>query len=134
MGLIAYNRTQIEMTDDAIRVQRVPLVNPLNRPQNIDLHGVEHITYEETAASVENQYDLPRFHIWAITVNGGRKRIATDLIEEYAVFISQRLNERLHAIADIDTNRLVEADDDAAEDAVSLSELTNAQTRSQERL
>jgi hypothetical protein len=100
VGLIAYNYTEINMAGDVIRTSRGPLPNPLRRPQTIPLHDVESISYEETSASIENEYDLPRFHVWAVTVNGGRKRIATDLVEEYAVYISQRLNQHLHTESD----------------------------------
>ena len=95
VALVVFNRTHIAMDEDSIRVSRQPLPNPLRQPEMVSLMGVERIHYEETPISKREGYDTPRYQVWAETVDGRRKMIITDLIEEYAVYITQRLNERL---------------------------------------
>lgn len=95
VGLIAYNSTHIEMDDEKISVSRKPLTM-LSKHHDISLHGVESIKCEETSLSKERNYDLPRYQVWAETVDGSRRPIVTDVTEEYAYFITQRLQERLH--------------------------------------
>jgi hypothetical protein len=106
LGLVAYNKTIIEVDDEQISISRKPLPNLLSQPQTISLAGVEKIRYEETAASRKEDYDIPRYHVWADMVEGKRKPIVTDVIEDYAVFVSQRLNEYLDLDTAPDTTRL----------------------------
>lgn len=101
LALTAFNKTHIEINDEEIQVSRRPLPNLLTQPNTISLAGVESIRYEETPASKKEAYDIPRYHVWAETVDGNRKLIVGDLIEEYAVFVSQRLNECLDGVPDV---------------------------------
>lgn len=107
-GTIVYNRTHIEMNDDSISVSRKPL-EFISNSNIISLNGVEAIKCEETAISRKQGYDLPRYQVWAETVDGSRRPIVTDVTEEYAYFIAQRLEERLH----YDVSRLEERDHDS---------------------
>lgn len=109
--LIAYNSTHIEMDDEKISVSRKPLLT-LARQNDISLHGVEAIKCDETPISKKRNYDLPRYHVWAETVDGSRRPIVTDVTEEYAYFITQRLQERLH----YDVSHLEEHDYDSEVD------------------
>ena len=118
LGLHVFNKTHIDVDHDTIHVARRPLVNPLSPPTEIDLDSVESIRYEETPASVENKYDTPRYNVWAQTVDGRRKPIADDLIEDYAVFVSQRINERLEA----DRLPVLDASDDADYDVLDVDD------------
>lgn len=95
LGLVAYNKTHIEISDEQITVSRKPLPNLLTQPNTISLSEIEIVRYEETAASKKDSYDTPRYNVWAERVDGNRKLIVGDIIEDYAVFISQRLNESL---------------------------------------
>ena len=96
MALTVFNHTEIEMDDEAITVARKPLPNFLNpNPHVVNLNGVEAIRVAETDASVKEQYDTPRFRIWAEMTDGRQKTIVTDLIEDYAFYVAQHLNERL---------------------------------------
>jgi hypothetical protein len=116
LALIVVNKTHLEMDEDAIRVTRKPLPNLLNPGYEVPLAGVTAIKYEETAASKKEAYDTPRYRVWAETADGSRRTIVSDVIEEYAVFIAQRLEERLHTDANLDVSRLEDerhADDEA---------------------
>jgi hypothetical protein len=112
-----YNKTHIEMNDEKISISRKPL--PVFEQKNdVSLAGVTVIRYEETPVSKKEGYDLPRFNVWAETPDGSRRMIVKDVIEDYAVFIAQRLNERLafdsDPDVDVDVARLM--DDDTAYD------------------
>lgn len=118
MALIVVNKTHIEMDEDVIRVTRKPLPNLLNPGYEVSLAGVTAIKFEETAVSKKEAYDLPRFRVWAETADGSRRTIVNDVTEAYAVFIAQRLEERLHTYADLDVSRLDDGEpfqEDAAE-------------------
>lgn len=108
LALTVVNKTQIEMDEDAIKVTRKPIPNPLNRGYEVSLAGVEAIKYEETANSKKEAYDTPRYRVWAETEDGSRRTVVNDVTEEYAVFIAQRLEERLHMNDDVDVSRLEE--------------------------
>lgn len=101
LALLAYNRTHINVNEDEIVVARKPLPNPFNPPVSISRSGIEIIRWEETPVSRKEGYDTPRYNVLAETVDGSRKLIVGDVIEDYAVFISQRLNEFLNQDADI---------------------------------
>lgn len=105
-GIIAYNRTHIVMDDEKIAITRKPIPVLFNQGQEISLYGVESIKCEETLASKENGYDLPRYRVWAETADGSRRPIVNDVTEEYAFFISRHLEERLH----YDVSQLEDAD------------------------
>jgi len=130
--ITAYNKTHIEMDADKIRVSRKPLPG---WDQNIEvsLHGVSAIRYEETAISKKEGYDLPRYNVWAETPDGTRRIIVKDVIEDYAVFIAQRLNERLMQDAedDLDVSHLA---DQVAHDDQDEQILNAALDASKERL
>ena len=106
LALVAYNKTHIEISDESIEVSRKPLPNLLRQPNTISLSGIEKIRYEETPASKQESYDTPRYNVWAEAVDGHRKLIVGDVVEDYAVFISQQLNEMLGLGASPDVSRL----------------------------
>lgn len=120
LGLIAWNRTFIEMDEDEIRVTRRPLPNPFNPGFEVSLAGVEAIRYEETAASRKEAYDTPRYRVWAETAHGSHRTIVNDVTEDYAVFIAQQLEARLHMDDDPEESgqdeRGQRLDDDSARD------------------
>ena len=99
-ALVVVNKTHVEMDEDAISVTRKPLPNPLNQGYEVPLAGVTAIKYEETALSKKEAYDTQRYLVWAETVDGSRRTILNDVTEDYAVFIAQRLQERLETDAD----------------------------------
>jgi len=105
---IAYNKTHVDMDDESIRVSRQPLPSWFNQARDINLSGVVSIYSEETPQSKKEAFDTPRYHVWAEMADGTRKVIVTDVIDDYAVFIAQRLQERLNMDADLDVSRLVD--------------------------
>jgi hypothetical protein len=123
LGLVAFNKTHIEVSDEAIKVSRKPLPNFLNPANTVNLAGVERIRYEETPTSKKEGYDTPRYNVWADVVDGNRRLVVGDVIEDYAVFISQRLNEYLDLEPTPDASRLQdnqpETDDGQLSDALS---------------
>ena len=106
LALTVLNKTHIEMDEDTIKVARKPLPNPLNQGYEVSLAGVTGIKYEETALSKKEAYDTPRYQVWAETEDGSRRIIVNDVTEDYAVFITQRLEERLETDAELDISRL----------------------------
>lgn len=117
LALIAFNKTHIEISDENIKVSRKPLPNPLSELHTIELANVALIRYEETAVSKKEAYDLPRYNVWADKVDGNRQILVSDVVEDYAVFISQRLNEFLELENVPDTSRLID-DAETAEDTI----------------
>jgi hypothetical protein len=109
-ALIVYNKTYIEADDEEIVVSRKPLPNLLNQARNVSLSGVVAIRYEETPISKKEGYDTPRFRVWAETVDGSRKTIVNDVIDDYALFITQRLNEYLRLDADDDESETTDVE------------------------
>ena len=115
MATIVYNRTHIEMDEESIQVSRKPLPSLFNQTRDIKLSGVVSIYSEETSKSKKEGFDTPRYHVWAVLADGNRKVIVTDVIDDYAVFIAQRLTERLDSETDVAVSRLtdnVQIDDD----------------------
>lgn len=109
LGLIAFNKTHIEMDELSIKTSRQPLPN-FGQKHEISLSDVESISTEETSASRQNEYDTPRYHVWANRADGTRRVIASDLIDEYAYFIAQKLDGFLqHSSQDPATARLSDA-------------------------
>lgn len=100
------NKTHIDMDEDTIKVTRKPIPNLLNPGYEVPLAGVAAIKCEETDISKKQAYDTPRYRVWAETTDGSRRTIVNDVTEDYAVFIAQRLDERLHTNADLDVSRL----------------------------
>lgn len=92
---VMYNKTYISMTDYEIQVKRGPLPGTNSTPQRIDLAGVVSIGYEETVASKKEGYDTPRYRVWVEMADGSRRTILNDLVEDYAVFVTQRMQEHL---------------------------------------
>jgi hypothetical protein len=109
VALTVVNKTHIEMSDDSITITRKPLPNPFSQVNEVLLDGVEAIRYEETEVSKKEGYDTQRYRVWAQTADGSRRTIVNDVTEAYAVFIAQRLDERLQADGDLDDARLSES-------------------------
>jgi hypothetical protein len=122
LALNVLNKTHIEMDEDAITVERKPFPNPLRQKLEIPLDGVTAIKYEETAISKKEAYDTPRYRVWAETTDGISRTIVNDVIEDYAVYIAQALQERLYTEPDQDISRL-EADDDELDDSADAYEV-----------
>jgi predicted Zn finger-like uncharacterized protein len=108
VALTVINKTHIEMDEDTIRVTRKPIPNFLDQGNEVSLAGVIAIKYQETDASKKEGYDLPRYRVWAETADGSRRTIVNDVPEDYAVFITQQLDERLHADEEAELERLAE--------------------------
>lgn len=124
-GLTAYNHTEIEMDEEKIIVSRKPLPTLFTPKKVITLQGVETIRCEETPISIKEGYDLPRFRVWAETPDGVRRMIINDVTEEYAFYLSQRMEEKLHSGSDIDVSHLEDA---AYEDDQQLQDMNQAQS------
>jgi hypothetical protein len=125
VALIVLNKTHIKMDEESIEVTRGPLPNPLNQGHEVSLAGVTAIKYEETALSKKEAYDTPRYQVWAETEDSTRRTIVNDVTEDYAVFIAQRLEERLQTDAEIDVSHL-EDDAHSLEDLVDKDEVVRA--------
>ncbi len=122
VALTIINKTHLKMDEDAITLTRGPLPNPLNQVNEISLAGVTNIKYEETALSKKEAFDTPRYQVWAETEDGSRRIIITNIIEEYAVYIAQRLDERLQTDLNPDTSRLEDDQHAAAEEEEAVGE------------
>jgi hypothetical protein len=109
-ALTVLNRTHIEMDADTITVKRRPFPNPLQQKFEIPLDGVTAIKYEETPTSKKEGFDTPRYRVWAEMTDGFRRTIVNDVIEDYAVYIAQTLEERLYADSNADVSRLEDDD------------------------
>lgn len=105
LGLIVLNKTHIDMDGISIKVSRQPLPH-IGQTREIDLLDVISVSTEETKASKQEEYDTPRYHVWANRSDRGRKIIVSDVTENYAYFIVQKLDEYLQRSADVDTSRL----------------------------
>lgn len=125
LALTVVNKTHIEMTEDTIKVTRKPLPNLLNQGYEVPLAGIKAIKYEETALSQKEAYDTPRYRVWAEMADGSRRTIVNDVTEDYAVFVAQCLDERLHSDDDLDTSRL-EDRGQRLDDEVELYKVTQA--------
>ncbi len=114
--LTVYNKTHIDMDDEAITVSRAPLPTILRQPIEVQLSGVVAIRCEEMAISKKEGYDTPRFRVYAEMDDGRQRQIISDLTEEYAYFVTERLNERLHEfpedVVEHDLAHLMDDDDD----------------------
>lgn len=108
LALTVFNKTHIEADDEHIQVSRKPLPVLWDEPQDIHVAGVRRIRYTETPASVREGYDVPRYNVWAEMIDGGRKPIVSDVIDDYAIFIAQQLNEYLNLDTGRDVARLVD--------------------------
>ncbi len=124
VALIVLNKTHIKMDEGSIAVTREPLPNPLNQGHEVSLAGVTAIQYEETAASKKEAYDTPRYLVWAQTEDGSRRTVINDVIEDYAVFIAQRLQERLQTDDELDVSHLEDIEN--ADDQIDLSDVVRA--------
>lgn len=111
LATLLWNKTHITMDDQQITIRRKPLPSLLSQVKHVSLAGVVAIRTEETETSRKEAYDTPRFRVWAETADGIRRTIANDLVEEYAFFVAQRLQERLEMLGEVDISRL---DADAA--------------------
>ncbi|MCA9882511.1 MAG: hypothetical protein KC615_06335 [Anaerolineae bacterium] len=132
-AVIAYNKTHITMTDYEATISRGPLPG-FTRSRKVDLAGVVSIGYEETAVSKKEAYDTPRYRVWAEMADGSRRTIINDLVEDYAAFVAQRMQERLDYDLDPIANeneapnigRLIEAE----EEDIQASELNGSRSQS----
>lgn len=116
VAVMVYNKTHIQIDSESIQVSRKPLPDFRSQPLDIGLSGVERIRYAETPASVREGYDTPRYTVWAEMADGSRKVIVNDVIDDYAVFITQRLNEYLELDEQRDVSHLIHDDQKADED------------------
>lgn len=94
LSLLVYNRTHIDMDEKDITVSRQPLPS-LSPATKINLSGVVAFHSEETATSIKEAYDTPRYRVMAEYADGSRRIIVNDMVEDYGYFIAQRLEERL---------------------------------------
>lgn len=95
IALLTYNKTHIDMQNDVVTVSRHPLRSPFDPTRTISMANVERIRCEETKKSKKEEYDTPRYRVWAETADGQQKLIINDVTEEYAYFITQVLDEHL---------------------------------------
>ncbi|QPC83257.1 hypothetical protein G4Y79_02450 [Phototrophicus methaneseepsis] len=108
VALIVYNKTHIEMDDDVIRVSRRPLPD-LSQAHEVSLFGVVAIRCAETKISKKNDYDTPRYRVWAEMADGSKKTIITDLTEDYAYYVARLLDEQLNdGLTSVDLSRLAD--------------------------
>jgi hypothetical protein len=127
MALIAYNHTELEMDDEVIRLSRKPLPSLRKQAQEFQLSGIASFTAEETPMSIKEAYDTPRYHVWAEMQDGTRRIIVGNLIEDYAYFVAQKLDERLHSDDTLDSSKL----EDFAQDSDELIDLNELTTKKQ---
>lgn len=125
-ALTVANKTHIEMDDDTIKVMRKPLPSPFTQGHDVSLAGVTAIKYEETALSKKEAYDMPRYVVWAETTDGTRRTIVNDVTEDYAVFIAQRLEERLMESLDLEPD-VSHLEDDTTDEQVDIPQVTDLQ-------
>lgn len=121
LGLIVLNKTHIDMNSASIKVSRQPLPH-IGQTRQIDLLDVISVSTEETKASKQEEYDTPRYHVWANRSDSGRKIIVSDVTEDYAYFIVQKLDEYLQRGADVDTSRLAMDEHRAQHDRAFIAE------------
>lgn len=117
LALKVVNKTHIEMDADTITVERKPFPNPLFQKLEIPLDSVTAIKYEETAISKKEAYDTPRYRVWAETTDGVSRMIVNDVIEDYAVFVAQTLEQHLYMGSEPDISRLEDDDHELDDDA-----------------
>ncbi len=110
LALTVYNKTHIELNDDEIRVSRGPLPDLLSQPETTPLAGIAQIRAEETPMSKEAGYTTPRYNVWSHSVEGKRRLIVGDLVEDYADFVAQQLNEILDLDTTPDISRLLDTE------------------------
>lgn len=112
MALAICNQTHIEVDYQSLSVSRKPLFSFLSPSRNFDLDDVVAINCEETRVSVEREYTTPRFRVYAETIDGRHRTLVTNLIEDYAHYVTQRLQEQLYRHMDraTDVSRLAEQD------------------------
>ena len=94
LASIVYNSTHLVWDADAIRVERRPLPS-LTQARQVSLEGIDSFSAQETAASQSEGYDTPRYQVWANSLDGGRRLVYGDLVEEYASYIASGLNQDL---------------------------------------
>lgn len=111
IGFQIFNRTHIDIDDDKIQISRKPIPNIFDQEREVNLAGVVAIRTEETAISIKEGYDTPRYRVWAEMADGTRKIIVNNVIDDYAHFITQRLQERLEGHPDLDVSRLEDVED-----------------------
>lgn len=111
IALIIFNETVIEMDAHQIQHDRQPLPGLSFNKHKLLLDHVASFFAEETSISRKEAYDTPRFHVYARLEDGRSRIVIENLIEEYAVFIAERLNMHLQGI-----DQLEDVADEAGED------------------
>lgn len=108
---IIYNQTHIRLSEESVRVARRPLPS-LTQERQIRLAGVETFNAEETAASLREGFDTPRYHVWALSIDGGRRLVCGDLTEDYAAYVAAQLNLGLTTDEAASSSRLSDSQSD----------------------
>lgn len=106
IGLLLYNRTHITMDQQQVRVSRQPLPTLFSQERVINLHDVVRFEFSETSASVEGEYDTPRYSVWAVRADQRRDLVVTDLVGDYPQYIVQQLTQHLAADDALASTRL----------------------------
>lgn len=110
VALIIFNQTHIDVNEESIHISRKPIPDFGTQLRDINLSGIERIRHAETPVSIREGYDTPRHNVWAEMIDGSRKIIVSDVIDDYAAFITQRLNEYLDLDSQTDSSRLTDAE------------------------
>ncbi|MAS33232.1 MAG: hypothetical protein CL610_04455 [Anaerolineaceae bacterium] len=123
LATIVFDRTRIIVNEEEIQISHPPLTSLFMQKDRIKLAGVRQVAFEETPASVKEGYDTPQYRVWAELVDGRRKAIVNNVVDDYALFITQSLTTWLEA--DPDTSRL--ADHQPADEDLSDTEASSQQ-------
>ena len=118
-ALIMFDKTRIRADEHQISLHYEPLPNPFDEAVRVDFADVESIICEETDESQKAGSLKRYYHVGAELVDGNRVLIVKDKPEQYAKYIAQRLEEKLHEKADNAINHLQE--EQFTEDEVSQS-------------
>ncbi len=130
-AVTAYNKTHIKLHGMTLKTSRLPLPALSSGNTEINLANIETITTEETAISIKEAYDLPRYNVYANRFDGSRQLIIKDVTEEYGLYIAQAINAELAVDKDnLDTSRLTShTDEDLEFTDTSVDELHNLNTQ-----
>lgn len=105
LATITFNKTHLQFDGLKLNRSRQPLPS-FTSGQEIALGAAEAFYAEESSASIEQQYDTARFHVWAELRDGSRRLAVADLPEEYAWYIASRLDACLARDPQTDAGRL----------------------------
>lgn len=122
------NHTHVEIKDDVLRTHHEPLLQ--DQVREVNILGVRTVHCEETPESKASHSPLPRYNVWLETENGSRRNVVNNLPEDYAYFITQRIEAYLHLDEEaIDSSHL----QDTVEDNIVLDGETKQQIASQQQ-